>query len=132
MRRIFKPGDISVMMGFLSTYQRAGDHKSWDTFREKIPVLLLKAFGDVLIECRRNGFVSPRVEGGEFLKGGDFVGGKIIFQQLISTNERTGDMCTMCERDCRRREQIENGELKIIRDHNKNNPRWKEPAPCWS
>ncbi len=109
-----------AMKDYLSTYQRQGDHRSWDVFREKIPDVLLKAWGDVLIECRRNGFVGPRAEGEE-----------IVFRQIISTNNRQGDLCTFCARPCKRREQIESGEMKYIKLLNKNNPQWEEPKPCW-
>jgi hypothetical protein len=110
----------AAIRDYLSTFQRQGEHRSWDIFREKIPAVLLKAWGDVMVECRRNGFIGPRPEGD-----------KIVFRQVISTTERTGDLCTMCVRACRRREQLDSGELKVIKDHNRNNPHWKEPKPCW-
>jgi len=100
-------------------------------FREKIPVLLLKIWGNVLIDCRRNGFINPRVEGGDLVKG-EYEGGKIVFQQIISTDDRPGDLCMLCDRDCKRREQIESGEMKKIRFFNKDNANWQEPKPCWA
>jgi len=106
---------------YLSTHQRQGEHRSWDVFREKIPTVLLKAWGDVLIECRRNGFIGPRAEGE-----------RIVFRQIISTNDIPGDLCTLCYRDCKRRERFDSGEMKYIKDINKNNPSWREPEPCWA
>lgn len=124
MRRIFQvsnlrdSADYQSIVALLTTYQRQGDNRRWDDFRNKIPPDLLKLWGDVLIECRRNGFIGPRVESGE-----------IVWMQVIGTNDaRNGDLCTMCERECRRREMIDSGEAKRLRIFNKC---WHEPRPCW-
>ena len=126
MRRIFQDSDLktnpdyNLLVSLLMTYQRAGDIKRWDDYRGKIPGPLLELFGDILVECRRNGFVNPKSDGI-----------RIAFQQVISTTEITGDLCTLCDKFCTRREQLDNGEIKKIRNLNKNNPNWKEPKPCW-
>ena len=105
---------------YLSAHQRQGERRNWDVFREKIPEALLRAWGGVMVECRRNGFVGPRVDGD-----------RIVFQQVISTNDRPGDLCTLCDRDCKRREQIDSGETRVIKEMNRNNSHWVEPRPCW-
>ena len=124
MRRIFREGNLDLsadyqsIIGYLTTYRRQGEHRRWDEFRNKIPPPLLKLWGDLLIECRRNGFVGPRVENG-----------KIVWRQTVSTSDiQNGDLCTMCERECRRREKIDSGEWKWIKSLNKDTP---EPKPCW-
>ena len=123
MRRIFQESDLrdsadyQSIVALLTTYQRQGDNQRWDEFRNKIPPDLLKLWGDVLIECRRNGFIGPRVENGE-----------IVWMQVIGNDVRNGDLCTMCDRECRRREMIDSGEAKRMRMLN---PGWHEPRPCW-
>ena len=123
MRRIFQESDLrdsadyQSIVALLTTYQRQGDNRRWDEFRHKIPVDLLKLWGDVLIECRRNGFIGPRVENGE-----------IVWMQVIGNDVRNGDLCTMCDRECRRREMIDSGEAKRMRMLNKG---WRESRVCW-
>lgn len=124
MRRIFQAenlntsADYQSIVGFLATYQRQGDNRRWDDFRAKIPEPILKLWGDCLIECRRNGFVNPRVENGQ-----------IVWSQVLGDDrERNGDLCTMCCRDCKRRDMIDSGDLKQLKIINKTYP---EPKPCW-
>jgi len=124
MRRIFQESDLresedyKSIVAYLTTYQRQGDNRHWDEFRNKIPPDLMKLWGDVMIECGRNGFIGPRVENGE-----------IVWMQVVGTNDvRNGDLCTMCDRECRRREMINSGAAKQMRLLNKG---WREPRPCW-
>jgi len=110
---------MQSIIGYLTTYQRQGDNRRWDEFRNKIPSPLLKLWGDLLIECRRNGFVGPKI-----------IDGKIVWYQVIGDHrEQNGDLCTMCERDCMRRERIDSGEMKYIRLINKD---IHEQKPCWA
>lgn len=135
MSRIFSPAERQAVKGLLSTYQRTGDNKSWDTFREKIPDRILIVYGKMLTECRRNGFIGPRVKGGEWVKNDngvlEFTGGKLVFWQVVSTDNRPGDLCTFCERSCSRRDNLDSGDMKTIKEMNKNNPNWHEPKACW-
>ena len=119
MRRILKGTDYEDIVGYLTTFQRQGDNRRWDDFRNKMPVDLLKIWGDVLIECLRNGFVGPRAEND-----------KIVFRQIINTTLiDNGDLCTFCERDCAKREFIENGQAKYNRLAGSE---YKEQQrPCW-
>ena len=124
MRRIFQTpvlrdsADYQSIVALLTTYQRQSDNRHWDDFRNKIPPDLLKLWGDVLIECRRNGFIGPRVENGE-----------IVWMQVIGTTDvRNGDLCTMCDRACRRREMTDTGASKQMRILH---PGWHEARPCW-
>jgi hypothetical protein len=125
MRRIFKESDLALsadyqsIVGYLTTYQRQGENRRWEDFRNKIPAPLLKLWGDLLIDCRRNGFMAPRVENEV-----------VVWRQVTSNDDqKNGDLCTMCERECLRREMIDAGDTKRMRLLN---PGWHEPKPCWS
>jgi len=124
MRRIFQESNLSesadyrTIITLLTTYQRQGDNRRWDEFRHKIPDPLLKIWGDILIECRCNGFVAPRAENGE-----------IIWRQIYSTTDiKNGDLCTLCDRECKRREKVDSGEMKRLRLLDST---IQEPKPCW-
>ncbi len=111
--------DYMSIVGYLTTYQRQGENRRWEDFRNKIPPPLLKLWGDILIDCRRNGFISPMVEQE-----------RIIWRQVTSNDDhKNGDLCTMCYRECRRREMIDSGDAKQLRMMNKG---WHEPKPCWA
>ena len=120
MSRIFNPGEYDAMVTYLLAYQRGGDLRRWDEFRNRIPDELLISWGIVMIECKRNGFVNPHV-----------FNGKIIWDQILengSGERRNADLCTLCDRDCRRREMVDTGDMKRkklmgIPIH--------EPKPCW-
>lgn len=118
-RRIFKDEtELSSIIGLLTTYQRQGENRRWEDFRNKIPPPLLKLWGDLLIECRRNGFVGPRVDGET-----------LAWRQVTSNDgQRNGDLCTMCERECRRREMVDSGDAKHLRMAGAG---WHEAKPCW-
>ena len=132
MQRITTSHSIQAIKGFLTTYQRSGEHKSWDVFREKIPAPILEAWGLILSECRRNGYVGPVVKGGDFTDK-QFMGGKIVFQQILTTSDKPLDQCTLCERECLRRDEIGSGEAK--RMHGKNKAPgvkiYEERRPCY-
>jgi hypothetical protein len=124
MHRIFKTMDLEesddyrTIVALLTTYQRKGDNRAWDDFRTKFPVPLLKLFGDLLIECRRNGFIYPRAEGD-----------RLIWRQVIGNNtEGNLDLCTMCIRPCARREEIDTGKFKWKRMED---PLAREKPTCW-
>ena len=124
MRRILQASKLQdsaeykSIAEYLATYQRQGDYRRWDEFRNKIPLELLKIWGDILIECRRNGFCLPRAENNQ-----------IMWRQVISTNKiRNGDLCTMCDRECSIRERLDSGEAKRIRLMDSEA---KEARKCW-
>lgn len=103
---------------YLVSYQKAGDHRRWDDFRLKIDPVLLGKWGDVLVECRRNGFVNP-----------------IAYQDMIrfaqiraTTGGLIKDLCTLCDRICHTRNFIDSGETKRMRQLNKD---YSEPKKCW-
>jgi len=117
--KLSESADYNLIVILLTTYQRQGINRQWDVFRLKLPDPLLKLWGDLLIECRRNGFVLPRAEDGQ-----------ITWRQVCCTGRVSnyGDQCTMCERQCGRREKINSGEMKRLRLLDKN---FQEPKPCW-
>ena len=121
MCRIFKcrEGDLdnhldyTMMRDALLAYQRSGEGKRWDDFRNKVPAPLLARWGTVVIECQRNGFIAP-----------DATPDAIRWQQITAAHgDSTDDLCTLCERPCRRREFVESGGTKWDRT--------KEPKQCW-
>ena len=124
MRRILQASKLSdssdykSIVGYLTAYQRQGDNRRWDEFRNKIPPELLKMWGDILIDCRRNGFCLPRAENDQ-----------IRWRQVINTNDiPNGDLCSMCYRECSIRERMDSGEAKRIRLMEKG---IEETKKCW-
>jgi hypothetical protein len=120
MRRIFKEGEYEALVSYLIAYQRAGDMRRWDEFRHKVPDDLLEALRTVMVECKRNGFIHPQA-----------FDGKIVWSQILDNGSgprRNADRCTLCERDCIRREMLETGEIKRRKILN---PGYREPKPCW-
>jgi hypothetical protein len=124
MRRIFKCSslemslDYDVMKGHLLSYYKHGDSRKWEDYRVKIAPPLLEIWKAAMIECRRNGFINPHIRGGE-----------IVFDQVTSTSSYgSADLCTMCDRECKRREAIETGDVKRRRGLDKG---YQEPKPCW-
>jgi len=62
----------------------------WDVYRKKIPAPLLEKLTLILRECRKNGFISPRVFNGE-----------IKWQQVegFRRNFKNADECSVCDRN---------------------------------
>ena len=107
------------MLEYLKTYQKLKDDRCWDRFRVAIPEGLLGKWAEVLIECRRNGFVGPIANDRA-----------IIWRQVQSSSGIQHDQCTLCERVCQRRDDLESGEMKFKRLKDREN--FVEPLPCWS
>ena len=117
--RLHDNADYISIVGYLTAYQRQGDNRRWDEFRNKIPAELLKLWGDILIECRRNGFCLPRAENDQ-----------IRWRQVINTNDiPNGDLCIMCDRECKIRETIDSGQDK--RRRLTSNQGIRETRKCW-
>jgi hypothetical protein len=123
MRRLFASPvledspDYKLMVAHIAAYKRGGDVRRWDDYRQKIPADTLKLFGDILTECRRNGFIHPVV-----------IDDKIVFQQITAHMPSETDLCTLCSKYCRIRENIDDGTNKRERVRNKN---YEEPKKCW-
>jgi len=104
----------------LDMYEKSGENKRWDVFRLGLKEQVLKLWGEILIECRRNGFIAPHVKDGW-----------LRFRQVISTDSTgNADLCTMCERPCERREVIDSGEAKRLKLAYPD--RYREKPPCWA
>lgn len=122
MRRIFKSDNYEQMadyvsiMNHLSAYAKGGEHKRWDEYAPKIPADLRVLLGKMLVECRRNGFVAP------------FVFDGVIQWRRIVTHGAQGDLCTLCDRQCKRRDDLESGRVKWLREHQRG---YREKNPCW-
>ncbi len=124
MRRIFKASDLRESEDYesikkhLNQYKKQGDNGRWEEYRFKIPPDLLETWRILLIECKRNGFANPHMRRGE-----------IVFDQLISPGKNVDtDACTLCERDCRIRENIDAGECKRLKLIDNS---YREPKKCW-
>jgi len=112
--------DYVIIKDILVAFHKQGDDRAWDEYRKKIKTeSILPTLELILKECERNGFIGPTVS----------YKGKIVWQQILSNSDYFNlDLCTLCYRDCERREEIDTGEAKWRRQHQKN---YREPAPCW-
>ena len=127
MARIFKVPlsdlenhpDYDDMLQYLVGYAKMGEYRRWDEFRSKISPPLLERWNDVLVECRRNGFINPRG-----------INGKIVWSQVCSSDHSppTEDMCVMCIRPCLIREALEEGVFKFKKARDVD---FQEPTKCW-
>lgn len=95
MGEIMDFSDRESIIKFLSTYQKT--RPDWDNFRNKIPDRLLDKWAKVLKNCRKFGFIRPKVENE-----------KITWHQVLGfkRNHQNTDQCTLCSRsqragDCR-------------------------------
>jgi hypothetical protein len=103
---------------YLASYRKAGENRRWDDFRLKIDFDLLKKWGDVLVECRRNGFINP-VADQEMIH---------FSQVLANSGGLIKDLCTLCDRICRTRNLVDTGELKWMKNKYQD---YHEPMKCW-
>jgi hypothetical protein len=112
--------DYEAIKKILTTFHKQGDDRAWDEYRRKVsPESILPIIEKILSECERNGFIGPRVD----------YKGKIVWQQILANGDYFNlDQCTLCYRPCERREEIDTGEAKRKRQHQRN---YREPAPCW-
>ena len=108
--------DYQTIVKHLISYQKGGDNRRWDEYAQPIPQALRDLLSTLLNECRRNGFVAPYV-----------FDGKVIWRRVATYGEQ-GDLCTLCERDCVRSENVDTGRVKWLRAHQGG---YREPKPCW-
>ena len=87
----------------LDSYQRTG--MQWDEYAKKIPGSLRNLWRDIQRECRRNGFLGPVAV---LNREGQY---RIIFHQVVDIQHKVpvpeiiqADLCSMCERFCKRRD----------------------------
>ena len=50
------------------------------------------------------------------------------WQRIMTHGPMTDDLCTLCRRECQKREDIDTGESKWRRQ---NQPRYHDPKKCW-
>lgn len=106
-------------MGYLKTYQKKAAFQSWEEYRKTVPEDMLSTMQEIFIECRRNGFVNPHVRNDQ-----------IVFDQVIAQGScGDTDPCTMCARECKKREDINSGEIK--RQRAASGTGYREPRRCW-
>lgn len=100
-----------VIVEHLAVYGRGGVHRNWENYRLKIPPDVLGQLGQILSECRRNGFMFSHA-----------YEGKLKWHQIMTASGVKSDLCGLCERECKRREGIDNGWYRGK----------VEPDPCWN
>lgn len=108
--------DYQTIVKHLISYQKGGDNRRWDEYAATIPQPLRDTLKKMLVECRRNGFVAPFVFDGE------------IQWRRIVTHGAQGDLCTLCDRQCKRRDDLKSGRVKWLREHQTG---YREKKPCW-
>ena len=109
--------DYCIIINHLTAYQKAGNYRRWDEYAEKIPAEIKAKLGEILIECARNGFIAPYV-----------YDGKLVWKRIMTHGKMTGDLCTLCRRECVKRSDIDTGVEKWRRQ---NQNRYEEPKKCW-
>jgi len=82
---------------------KIGKCVSWDEYRSKIPDNILTKWGKVQKECYRQGYILDKI-----------IDGKIYWSMIVMPGGTPSDICTLCERECRRREKINSGEARIL------------------
>lgn len=112
--------DYKLIREMLVAYAKAGDERNWDQFRGKLKNQdILAIWAEIIRECARNGYVGPYAHDG-----------KIRWRQVLTAGEFDRlDLCTMCERLCDAREEIDTGRAKWRRQHDAN---YREPKRCWT
>lgn len=126
MRRILRTQNLEgdakykALAVLLTSYQRSGDMRNWDSYRDKIADEIRETLATILKECRRNGFVGPVV-----------INGAIRFRQIRTYGNMSGDMCTLCSRECSIREMIDSGELKRIKAKDSGYNEAEKLKRCW-
>jgi len=122
LTRIFKTQDYRAMADYqiivdhIASYQKTGENRRWDDYGHKIPDALRSIWRLILNECARNGFIAPYVYDGE------------LHWRRIMTHGKHTDLCSLCRRECIKRDDIDNGETKWRR---MNVPNYHEPTKCW-
>jgi hypothetical protein len=103
--------DKEIMIKHLSNYQKS--KPDWDTFRRKIPDNLLEKWAKVLRECRKYGFIAPKIQNEE-----------MVWKRVMGrrSNIKNVNQCTLCPSsqragDCRGREKKVNNQTMF--------------KPCW-
>jgi hypothetical protein len=105
----------------LVSYQKMGDKRNWDEYKNGIDNDLLEKWTLILIDCRRNGFIGPRMEFD-----------RMIWMQVLTHGSMTSDLCTLCDRACKRREDLNLG-MEWERMHSMRDKGliYNEPRACW-
>ena len=109
--------DYQGIIKHLEAYQRGGEHRRWEDYAGKIPPDIRELWRTALADCARNGFIAPYVFAGE-----------LIWRRIVTRGQATRDLCTLCRRECRNRDDIDGGEVTWRLKHA---PGYEEPKKCW-
>jgi hypothetical protein len=102
--------DREAIVKFLSDYQKS--RPDWEIFRRKIPEGLLLKWEIVLRECRKIGYVAPKIKNGE-----------LVFKQILTRTPKNIDDCSLCSKSITAGTCLSRGIIK------KQQLMFK---PCWS
>lgn len=110
--------DYDLLKKILASFHKQGDERNWDAYRNKLTNQELMAqWSTIMSECYRSGYINPQVRNG-----------KITWQQIITSGKyHSLDACTLCERLCEWREEIDSGRAKWMRQHKTG---YREPQRC--
>lgn len=114
------PGEIigsnhDIVYDILIGYQKVMRSKGWDAYVEKIDVESLNLFGNILSECRSNGFYAPVAKNNQ-----------ILFQQLVEGDVPPAIPLTLCKICERKKCDRQDHRGKFLKDDN-----GKEISRCW-
>lgn len=114
--------DLIAFTAVIKSYQGAPQDVGWDKYAANITTPGTRDMVKrIMLECRRQGYIYPRV-----------YDGKLYWHRIVmsesESRKKSVDLCTLCERDCVVREDIDSGKGKWakLRDS-----RYREPEKCW-
>lgn len=113
---LFASSLYQAICNHIFNYQKLGAAGKWDEYRAGIAEAALRQLGEIFSECRRQGYLNPRVVGEDKNR-------KIIWEQIVSRAGIEYDLCTLCDRGCNRRKNIDEGFY-----HHQG---IEEPPACW-
>jgi hypothetical protein len=117
-----KDADYVAIINHLIAYQKGGKYRNWDDYVEKIPQGIRDKWKSILVECARNGFIAPYAQDN-----------KLFWMRIMTHKKMTDDLCTMCQRECKVRSDIDGGVEKLrMQNKIKNHEKYEEPKKCWT
>lgn len=114
---------MTAFLVVIRGYQGSPQDVGWDKYAGAITNPATREMVKrIMQECRRQGYIYPRVYGDQL------VWHRIVMTERESAIRRSADLCTLCERACTVREDIDSGRGKWekLRDS-----RYREPKKCW-
>ena len=88
--------DYETLKSVLLGYKKNRETIGWDHYANKMNEDIRNTISAILAECRRQGFLNPRVQNDQ-----------IVFDYVCYNPDAKGktlDQCTLCERECNLRD----------------------------